>query len=225
MSGLGRALSDLAGLARKDGGGALLDEINYRATNLLGERGLGVDTRGLIQIQRIAPNEPDLRDSTPIGYGAVTSVLKSLPIDRSRSGFLDYGSGKGRACVVAAHLGFEPVIGVELSEELAAVARNNLEGMRRRRSRRAEIIAADARSFEVPADINVAYFFNPFVGPPLDAVVSNLRRSVELTPREFWVVFFNNGDFDRVADVSLWLEKQAQRSFYPRLSCGVYRRR
>lgn len=223
MGALDRNLRDLVSLARGHGISTLLRELDYRASNFLAERQLGVRTNGLVPIERIAPGEPELRDSTPIGYRAVTAALSSLPIDRARAGFLDYGCGKGRACLVAARLGFARVVGVELSELLAGTARANLAGMRGRRTARAEVLVEDARTFQVPADIGVVYFFNPFVGHTLETVVANLRHSLQAAPRELWVVFFNNGEFDRILAGETWLEKREQRSYYPRLSCGIYR--
>lgn len=223
MGALDRNLLDLVTLARRHGPRALVHELDYRVSNFMAERRLRVRTNGLVPIERIAPGEPELRDSTPIGYRAVTAALRSLPIDRARAVFLDYGCGKGRACLVAARLGFARVIGVELSELLAGTARANLAGMRGRRTERADVVVADARTFAVPPDVAVVYFFNPFVGRTLETVVTNLRRSVLTAPRELWIVFFNNGEFDRILTGASWLEKREQRSFYPRLSCGIYR--
>lgn len=223
MGALDRNLRDLITLARGHGMRVLLRELDYRASNFVAERRLGVRTSGLVPIERIAPGEPELRDSTPIGYRAVTAALSSLPVDRARSVFLDYGCGKGRACLVAARLGFARVIGVELSEPLAQAARSNLAGMRGRRTAHTEVVVEDARTFRVPPDVAVVYFFNPFVGLTLETVVANLRRSIHVAPRELWIVFFNNGEFDRILAGATWLEKCEQRSWYPRLSCGIYR--
>ena len=53
----------------------------------------------------------DAMDSTALGYGALFSVIRSLPIDYPSSVFLDYGAGKGRAVCVAATQPFRRVVG------------------------------------------------------------------------------------------------------------------
>ena len=202
--------------------GRMLAELRYRVTERIGDPWYGVSTRGVVAVTGFAPNRPDLRDSMPIGYEAVTAALRELPVRREESRFLDYGCGKGRACVVAASLGFRSVTGLELSEELAAVARGNLARMRWRRTRECTIVTGDAGEHVVPDDIAVIYFFNPFVGDVLRATIDQIRASLARAPRAIHIVFFNNGAFEEFVSGSAWIRRRAQYSVYPRVSCGVY---
>lgn len=200
----------------------MLEDLKFRLTEKLGDPWFGVTTHGVVPIERVAPGQDDLRDSMPIGYDAVFAALRGLPVRPEECGFLDYGCGKGRACVAAAALGFRSVTGVELSEELAATARRNLETMRWRKSRRVQVVVGDARRYEVPDDISVIYLFHPFVGEVLRRVIGQIRASRLRAPRPLHIVYFNNGDFDWELADATWVRKVDQRAIYPRLSRGLY---
>src|SRR5712692_5078358 len=119
-------------------------------------------------------------------------LLRTVSLERGRSVFLDYGAGKGRALLLAAQHGFKKAIGVELSAALCATALRNSSTYRKRHPWSSiEVHCADAATFEVPDEVNVAYFFNPF-GPEvmlaaIDRIIESLRRS----PREFHVIYLN----------------------------------
>ena len=200
----------------------MLEDLKFRLTEKLGDPWFGVTTHGVVPIERVAPGQDDLRDSMPIGYDAVFAALRGLPVRPTECGFLDYGCGKGRACVVAAVLGFHSVTGVELSEELAATARRNLETMRWRKTRRVQVVAGDARRYEVPDDISVIYLFHPFVGEVLRRVIGQIRASLARAPRPLHIIYFNNGDFDWELADATWLKKVDQRKVYPTLTRGLY---
>lgn len=194
----------------------------FRGTEKLGDPWFGVDTHGIVPVGHVAPGQDDLRDCMPIGYEAIFTALRRLPVRRAECGFLDYGCGKGRACVAAAALGFRSVTGVELSGGLADIARSNLERMRWRKTRQCDIVVGDARHYEVPDDVSVIYFFNPFVGAALRSVTEQIRASLARTPRSLHVVYFNNDNFDWELADAAWLKKVEQRAVYPRLTLGLY---
>jgi SAM-dependent methyltransferase len=200
----------------------MLADIRFRLAERLGDPWFNVATQGVVPVARVAPGQDDLCDSMPIGYATVLAALRALPVRRAECGFLDYGCGKGRACVAAAALGFRSVTGLELSPELADTARRNLARMRWRRTRRVEIVAGDARSYEIPADVSVIYFFHPFVGQVLRTVMGQMRASLARAPRPLHVVYFNNGDFDWELADATWLKKVDQRRVYPALTRGIY---
>ena len=201
---------------------AVIEDFRFRLTEKLGDPWFNVSTQGVVPVARVAPGQDDLRDSMPIGYEAVFAALTRLPVRPAECGFLDYGCGKGRACVVAAALGFRSVTGLELSEPLAAEARANLARMRWRRTRRVEILAGDASARDIPDDIGVIYFFHPFVGEVLRRAMGRIRASLARTPRPLHVVYFNNGDFDWELADATWLRKIDQRVVYPTLTRGIY---
>lgn len=124
--------------------------------------------------------------STPALFA---ELFRHVPLDRSKSVFLDLGAGKGRALLLAARHGFGRVIGVELNPEYSAVAERNIAEYRKRDPQaRIELHCADAAEFVVPAEVDVAYFYNPFGAGVMRAVVDRICESLVRTPREFYVV-------------------------------------
>ena len=58
--------------------------------------------------------------------------------------FVDFGSGKGRVVYQGARYPFARVVGVEISEDMNRVARENVERMRAQlRSREVELVTSD----------------------------------------------------------------------------------
>lgn len=200
-------------------------ELVYQFVNRFHEHRLGVRTSKTIRLTDIGIVSVDAMDSTPLGYGALFSVIRGLPIDYPSSVFLDYGAGKGRAVCVAATQPFRRVVGVDLSEVLIELARRNVNALRHRRAKQIDLLVVDATEFQVPHDANVVYFYNPFSGQTLRRVIANLRLSFERHPRTMHVIFFNNDHFDGMIAGEGWISKVRQTSFYPSISCGIYEAR
>jgi predicted RNA methylase len=119
-------------------------------------------------------------------------LLKGLGLPRE-SGFLDLGSGKGRALLLAAQHGFRRVVGVEFSPQLCRLARANIATFEKSTPLPSpiEIVEADAARYEIGSDLNVFYLYNPFEPPVLSKVLENLRRSVASAPRRIWLIYNN----------------------------------
>lgn len=79
--------------------------------------------------------------------------------------FVDVGAGKGRALLLAADLPVRKVIGVEISEELASIARKNVAQWNRaaqNKSRKIRVVLGDAAKFRWPRTPLLVYLYNPF---------------------------------------------------------------
>ncbi|MEK6252814.1 MAG: class I SAM-dependent methyltransferase [Actinomycetota bacterium] len=97
--------------------------------------------------------------------------------------FVDFGSGKGRVVWQAAQYPFARVVGVEISPQLNAVARRNIEvNLDRLICHNVELITADAADFEVPDDMTFAYFYSPFEGKVFQGVIRRIIESVDSQP-------------------------------------------
>lgn len=106
--------------------------------------------------------------------------------------FVEFGAGKGRVVLVAAGVPFRSVVGVELSESLAEVARMNIERNRSRLAcRDVRIEQTDMAKFAVPDDLAVAFFYNPARGDAFVAAVERIRESLERRPRRFRLIYGN----------------------------------
>jgi predicted RNA methylase len=149
-------------------------------------------------------------------------MLRRVPVDKSRSTFLDFGAGKGRAVCAAATFPFQRIIGVEISETLLTSAQSNLARMRHRKTQHVELIHADAAAFDVPGEVNLIHIFNPFVGTTLQRVIRNIHASNQEHPRKIYIIYFNNDHFDRMLEGQHWIRKSCQTQFYPSISCGLY---
>jgi hypothetical protein len=85
-----------------------------------------------------------------------------------------------------------------------------------------EVRQADATAFDVPDDVNVIYFYNPFTGETLRRVTANIAASWRRHPRKIHLLFFNNDHFDRSIEGEQWLRKTHQATYYPDITCGFY---
>jgi hypothetical protein len=120
-------------------------------------------------------------------------MMASLPIAFDAFTFVDIGSGKGRALLMASEYPFRKILGVELMAELHRSAEENILAYRSstQRCRHLESVLADAREFELPADPLVLYLFNPLPERAFSGVLQRLEKSRERTPRPVWVVYHN----------------------------------
>jgi SAM-dependent methyltransferase len=131
-------------------------------------------------------------DAGRLGYAA--SAWRTLPRALRYVGvssddvFIDYGCGKGRVVHQAAKRPFRKVIGVEISPSLAEAAREALAA-RKHRCKDIEIVVADAREYRVPDDLTIVYFFHPFFGATMDAVLEDIIGSIDRNPRRVSIIY------------------------------------
>ncbi len=53
------------------------------------------------------------------------------------------------------------------------------------------IACSDATTYEIPNDVTIVYFFNPFVGPPFMKVIDNIGESIRRHPRKVHIFYTN----------------------------------
>jgi hypothetical protein len=118
-------------------------------------------------------------------------VLNSLKIDFSTYTFIDLGSGKGRALLVASEYPFAEIIGVEFAAELHEIASRNIQSYRSKtqRCKNVRSVNLDAAEFEMPATPLVLYLFNPFRPAVLVPVLQRLQRSLDVHPRDVTMIY------------------------------------
>jgi SAM-dependent methyltransferase len=129
----------------------------------------------------------------PIEPELFREILGSLGIDFSEFTFVDIGSGKGRALLLAAEYPFRRVLGVELLPELNAVAEKNIRKFLNDKRACAEIqvLCGDATEFAFPADPLVVFLFNPLPEVALKKLTENLDTSLREKPRPVLVIYAN----------------------------------
>jgi SAM-dependent methyltransferase len=163
------------------------------------ERRLGVDTFGAIGL-----SEYGVAGEDRVYHAASPTITLRRALERLEPGpdqvFADIGSGKGQAVLVAAHLPYGRVIGVELAEGLNAVARQNVERAKSRLTcTNIELVTADALEWEIPDDLTVAYLYCPFLGSVFDAFVERLIASHDANPRPLHLVYAYPFEHNRLA--------------------------
>ena len=104
--------------------------------------------------------------------------------------FVEFGCGKGRVVHQAARRPFRRVIGVEVSPELAEVARTVLAARAdRHRCRNVEIVVSDVKQYPVPDDFTIGYFFRPFGDDTLAMVLRGIVESIDRNPRRVRLIY------------------------------------
>jgi SAM-dependent methyltransferase len=132
----------------------------------------------------------------PSEPGLFHEMMRALPIEErefARFTFIDIGSGKGRALLLAAEYPFRRIVGVEIVPELNAAAEAN---MRKRREQAPtsppiELWLGDAAEFPLPEGPLVIYLFDPLPEAALAQLVTRLDASLHATPRAMLVVYHN----------------------------------
>ena len=110
-------------------------------------------------------------------HGNFQELLGGVPVAHEHYTFIDYGSGKGRALLLAAEWPFKAIIGVEFSRELHRIAEDNLRTYQNPgyRCRDIRTLCMDAVEFELPHEPAILYFYNPFSEAVSRAALSSRR--------------------------------------------------
>ncbi len=161
-------------------------------------------------------------DYEPTGVRDFRLLMRDAGLPRSGT-FVDIGSGKGRVLLLASLYGFDRVVGVELSEELCAVARRNVATFRRRAPQASpvEIVCSDASRYVFDDTTTVFFLFNPFDSVVVEQVLSRIRESIERRPREAYLIYSNAVHAGLVERDPLFTSVETYT--YPRMACVVYR--
>ncbi len=148
---------------------------------------------------RRIPREEIETDSENIVHCVNYGASKAMPFMRlmrrlnlPKDGvFVDLGSGKGRALMLAARYGFRKVIGIEFSGALCDKARVNLQRFLSKCPSRSqlEVIESDVTKYRLRDDETVFFMLDPFKAPVLTEVLQNIRASVEKHPRIVWLIY------------------------------------
>lgn len=170
----------------------------------------GTDTSGLIFGE-------DLWSTAYYGVtpSLLTQMIGALNLDWERFTFIDLGSGKGRALLLASRFPFKKIIGVEFVPELSTVAAINIAKFNApwRDCREIEAVTGDAAKFDYPHGPLVVYIYNPFLAPVLKKCLKHLSKSIEKEPREVYLIY-GNPVFERLVNrCAPRFERQWERTF------------
>jgi SAM-dependent methyltransferase len=160
---------------------------------------------GLLTGTPYQPCDPDLFRET----------VGKLGIDYPRFTFVDVGSGKGRALLLAAEYPFHRIVGVEWVAELHRIAQQNARKFESDApgSPPIQLVCGDARAYQFPAGPLLVFLFNPLPEAGLQQVIANLEESLRNQPRPAYIVYHNpllehlwtrTGRFAKIAGTMQW---------------------
>jgi SAM-dependent methyltransferase len=140
------------------------------------------------------------------------AIMQNLTtVDFETFTFIDLGSGKGRALLLAAMYPFAHIVGVEVQPELDAIARDNIARFHEagQQCESIESLCGDAREYCFPLTNIVLYLFNPFPDYVLREVLMNLVTSARRSPRSIFVLYnapFEKQEFERIPELQQYYE-------------------
>ena len=124
----------------------------------------------------------------------LASLIQASPkVDFREFTFIDIGSGKGRALLMAADYPFRRVLGIELLPVLHRVAQENIKKYKSESQQcfAIDCVLGDASEFAFPPEPTVLYLFNTLPESGLVKLVSNLEHSLQEHPRAVFVLYHN----------------------------------
>ena len=147
----------------------------------------------------------------PTPYSVLERLANSGLI-RKKDVVLDYGCGKGRVDFFLSYQTRAKSIGIEYDERIYQGAVENkqsaVSGMR------TEFALARAEEYEVPAEVNRFYFFNPFSVELLRKVMARIVESYYENPREIFLFFYYPSE-----DYISYLMTVDELEFYDEIAC------
>src|SRR5215813_1934062 len=138
------------------------------------------------------------RDQKPAShfYVATTAsliyeILNSLALQPDTFAFVDMGSGKGRALLVASEFAFAKIVGVELSPHLHRIAGENIKrySPASQQCTEFQLLCMNVTDYVYGPEPVVLFLFDPFGSETLRSVIANLEASLSTQPRGAFVVY------------------------------------
>ena len=148
----------------------------------------------------------------PTPYGVLERLANSGLI-RKKDVVLDYGCGKGRVDFFLSYQTKAKTIGGEYDERIYQGAIENQKTAVS--GERVVFVLARAEAYEVPAEVNRCYFFNPFSVELLRKVVARILESYYDSPREILLFFYYPSE-----EYISYLMTVDELEFYDEIACG-----
>ena len=171
----------------------------------------GLDTADALFLDELdfsASDTEHANDYWPTRIRHLTKLFEEINIATDGLGFVDFGCGKGRILFFVTRYNFSKIVGIELSNDLTIVARNNMEKFCEKKTVNTpiEILNMNALDYETGGDDHVYYFFRPFDDVVMKAVIDNILESLTQSPRLIWIII-NNTTYDSLLNNYTQLKK------------------
>jgi SAM-dependent methyltransferase len=160
------------------------------------DRRYGVDTADRVELEDYDVAGSALTSAVAYSStheGVLRSILDQLGAHVTGWDFVDIGSGKGKALMVAAMYPFQSVRGVEISPRLTAAAERNIAILRSAGLLVCQDVASlciDARTLPEFGQRTVLFVFNPFGEDLVRGVAAEVERQAGYG-KSFVVVYLN----------------------------------
>lgn len=158
----------------------------------------GVNTDGefggwtyLSDLEIASNNWIEANDYRPIELERFGRIMAKLDLPFEEYTFIDFGSGKGRALLLASEFPFQRIIGLEFSPELHRIAEENI-GLYQSETQRCKDIQSqnvDFVTFALPREPLVLFFFDPCHERVLSEILNNLRDSLRTVSRPLFLIY------------------------------------
>ena len=145
----------------------------------------------------------------PTPYSVLERLADSGLISREDV-VLDYGCGKGRVDFFLSSRTGAKTIGIEYDQRIYADALENQKTAKAK----ADVVLANAETYQVPADVNRCYFFNPFSAEILHKAMARIIESWYDDPREVFLFFYYPAD-----EYISYLMTVDELEFYDEIEC------
>ena len=155
----------------------------------------GVDTSGIVPAKKIVSDKTlagKIRFYMGVQPSVVRRALATLP-DLSSYSFIDIGCGKGRPTIIASEFPFKKIMGVELSPELAEIARANAALIHKEYPARTriEIVTGNAVDFPIPTNKLILFLFNSFGEELATEFRSNIEKQLRDRVAQLFLIYYN----------------------------------
>jgi hypothetical protein len=171
----------------------------------------GIHTDALMDLSELNIANEERKPYSPTDYSDFQTIIRALAIDPKDHVFLDYGAGMGRVMVLAACYPFRRVLGVEIASDLTKIAKNNINRNHHRlRCQDIQITTCDAALYEIPPEVTLFYFNNPFYGETLRTVFRKIHALAASSSQPVLLVcnLPLKSAFEDLILEQDWLEKQ-----------------
>src|SRR6202158_2582512 len=118
-------------------------------------------------------------------------VLAGFDIAFEDYTFVDFGSGKGRALLLASEFPFKRIVGLEFSPELHRTAEENIRrySSASQKCRDIQSLNVDFVDYALPPEPSVLFFFHPCRARVLTGVIAGIGRSLLSDPRQLYIAY------------------------------------
>ena len=165
----------------------------------------GTDTAGTIAVSDHEAPDDAARGAfpyQPVHETVLITIINAIAPNPGEYEFLDVGSGKGKALLVASTFPFRRVRGIEFFPALHEVANNNIQlfaASAQTRSNELLSCCIDAREVDGFEGKTLVYLFNPFDEELMTQFVRHLENEAKAPGKSFVVAYLgpmHNGPFE-----------------------------